>query len=76
VYCSGDRYRLRRLKHVGEENYIIKRILSVGFLGVLRKSSYSLLHVYGTHKVFQAYSCTSLENEIYINIYIHTHMLT
>jgi hypothetical protein len=71
VYCSGDHYRLRQLKHVGEQNYIIKRILSVGFLGALRKCSYSLVHVYGTYKVFQAYSCTSLESEIYIHIYIH-----
>jgi len=47
---------MRQLKHVVGQNYIIKCILSVGMLGALRKGLYSIAQIYGTYKVFQAYS--------------------
>jgi hypothetical protein len=57
MYWRKDRSRMRQLKHVGEENYIVKCILLVDMLGALRKALYSIAQVYGTYKVFQAYSC-------------------
>jgi hypothetical protein len=73
VYCRKARYRLRKLKHVGEQYYIIKRILSVGILSALRKCSYSLVHVYGTYKSVSSFFL-HFSGNWNIHTYKHTHI--